>query len=291
MKKLDIFDINSYDCNIPQMVYGNKPADGGNLILSETEREELLQKCPQAEKYIRSFVGAEEFIHNKKRFCLWLVDCPPNDLRKMPPVYERVKKVREFRLKSKKISTQKFADTPTLFAEIRQPNKSYIIVPSVSGHLRDYIPIDWVDENIICSNANFMIPDGEVYDFGILTSKVHSAWTKKFCGRLGSTLRYSNTLIYNNFVWMKPDFDEMANIWLSAWEILQVRKKYPDASLADLYDPLSMPKDLRDAHKKNDKLVMDLYGLDYDMTDEEIAYALAERYNFLVNYLKENNLE
>ena len=291
MKNLDIYDINSYASNIPLMVYGNKPADGGNLILSVDEREELLKKCPQAEKYIRPFMGAEEFIHNKKRYCLWLVDCPPNELRKMPPVYERVKKVREFRLKSKKISTQKFADTPTLFTEIRQPDKDYIIVPSVSSELRDYIPIGRVDKNVICSNLNFMIPDGEIYDFGILTSRVHMAWTKTFCGRLTSRLRYSNTLIYNNFVWMQPDFDTIANIWLSAWEILQVRKKYPDASLADLYDPLAMPKDLRDAHKKNDNLVMDFYGFDRDMTDTEIACALAERYNFLVNYLKENNLE
>ena len=291
MKKLDIFDINSYDFNVPQMIKGSQPTDGGNLILSETERAEILQKCPQAEKYIRPFVGAEEFIHNKKRFCLWLVDCPPNDLRKMPPVYERVKKVREFRLKSKKVSTQKFADTPTLFTEIRQPNKNYIIVPRHSSHLRNYIPIDYVPKEVICSDANFTIPDAEVYDFGILTSRVHVAWTKKFCGRLGSSLRYSNTLIYNNFVWMQPDFETLGDIWLSAWNILQVRKKYPDASLADLYDPLAMPKDLREAHRKNDNLVMDLYGFDYDMTDNDIAYALAERYNFLANYLEENNLE
>ena len=282
-KKLDIYDINSYAFGVPKMIKGSQPTDGGNLILSPAEREELLQKCPQAEKYIRPFVGSEEFIHNKKRFCLWLVDCPPNDLRKMPPVYERVKKVREFRLKSKKAQTIKFAEMPTVFTENRQPNKDYIIVPSVSGERRDYIPIGWVDKNIICSNLNFMIPDGEIYDFGILTSTV--------CGRLGSSLRYSNTVVYNNFVWMQPDFDEIVDIWLAAWNILQVRKKYPDASLADLYDPIAMPKDLRDAHKKNDLAVMDLYGFDYDMTDEDIACALAERYNFLVKYLEENNLE
>jgi len=290
-KNLDIYDINSYDFNVPLMIKGSQPTDGGNLILSVEEREELLQKCPQAEKYIRPFVGSEEFIHNKKRFCLWLVDCPPNDFKKMPPVYERVKKVREFRLKSKKIATQKFAEMPTLFTENRQPNKNYIIVPSHSSENRQYIPIDWVDKNVVCSNANFMIPEGQVYDFGILTSRVHMAWTKTFCGRLKSDYRYSNTVIYNNFVWMAPDLDEMADIWLAAWNILQVRKKYPDASLADLYDPIAMPKDLRDAHKKNDLAVMNLYGFDYDMTDIDIACALAERYNFLVKYLEENNLE
>ena len=288
MKKLNIFDIESYNTTIPQMVYGSKPADGGNLILSVEEREEILKKCPQAEKYIRQFMGAEDFLHNKKRFCLWLVDCPPNELKKMSPVYERVKKVAEFRKKSKKISTQKFAETPTLFTEIRQPNQDYIIVPRVSSELRKYIPIGWVDKNIICSDANFMIPDAVMYDFGILNSKIHVAWTKAFCGRLESRLRYSNTLIYNNFVWMAPDFDEMMKIVSASCEILSARKKYPDASLADLYDPIAMPKNLRDAHKKNDRAVMDLYGLDYDMTDEEIVAALVERHIFIDNFAKEH---
>ena len=290
MKKLDIYDINSYDFNVPQMIYGNKPVDGGNLILSVEERDELIKKCPQAEKYIRPFMGAKDFLHNKKRYCLWLVDCPPNELKKMSPVYERVKKVRDFRLKSKKIPTQKAAETPTLFTEIRQPDQDYIIVPCVSSELREYIPIGWVDKNVICSDANFMIPDAVIYDFGILNSKIHMAWTKAFCGRLESRLRYSNTLVYNNFVWMAPDFDAMLKIVAAACEILSVRKKYPDASLADLYDPIAMPKDLRAAHKKNDRAVMDLYGFDYDITDDEIVAALVERHIFVENYLKENGL-
>lgn len=271
-------------CGVPKIITGNRPADGGNLLLSEDEKNILLKKCPQAEKYVRQFLGAEEFIHNKKRYCLWLVDCPPDELRKMKPVYERVKAVKEFRLKSKKIPTQKAAEIPHLFTENRQPTSEYILVPRVSSELRKYIPMDFVSSEIICGDANLMIPDAELWHFGILTSSVHMIWMKTVCGRLKSDYRYSAKLVYNNFVWMKMEFIDYAQLILSAKKILSVRKKYLNASLADLYDEITMPKDLREAHRENDKIVMKIYGFDESMTEEEIAINLLMSYEQLKNF-------
>ena len=271
-------------CQVPPMIFGSMPNDGGNLILSEDERAELLKKCPQAGKYIRQFLGAEEFIHNKKRYCLWLVDCPPDELRKMKPVYERVKQVKILREKSSRKATQKLAETPHLFGEIRQPTSEYILVPSTSSENRKYIPMDFVKPEIICSNANLMIPKADLWHFGILQSSVHMIWTSTVCGRLENRYRYSAQIVYNNFVWMRMHFEDFAALWLSAKKILDVRKNYPNASLADLYDETAMPKDLRDAHRENDKIVMKIYGFNKDMTEEDIAINLLERYDFLKNY-------
>ena len=271
-------------CNVPPMTKGSQPTDNGNLLLSEDERAALIKKCPQAGKYIRQFLGAEEFIHNKKRYCLWLVDCPPDELRKMKPVYERVKNVAEFRKKSKKAQTQKDAETPMLFQEIRQPTSEYILVPRVSSERRKYIPMDYVSPEIICSDANLMIPDAEIWHFGILTSSVHMIWMRAICGRLENRYRYSAQIVYNNFVWVRMEMRDFAMLYLSAKKILDVRKNYPNASLADLYDEITMPKDLREAHRENDKIVMKIYGFDKNMTEEEIAINLLERYEFLKNY-------
>ena len=276
---------------VPKIIKGSQPTDGGNLILSEDEKNYFIKKYPQDKKFIRQFMGAEEFIHNKKRFCLWLVDATPDEIKNNKFIYERVKAVKEFRLKSKKISTQKAAEIPQLFTEIRQPNSNYILVPSVSGHLRKYIPIDFVSPEIICSNLNLMIPDAEIWHFGILTSKVHMIWTKAICGRLGSSLRYSAKIVYNNFVWVKMEFIDYAELILAAEKILKIRKSYPNASLADLYDEVTMPKDLRDAHRAVDKIVMRMYHLDEDMTDEEIAIELLQHYKFVTDYLEENKLK
>lgn len=270
-------------CPVAEMVYGSKPTDDGNLIIEANEYEDFLKREPRAKKYIRQLLGAEEFIHNKKRFCLWLVDCPPEEIRKMPLVYERVKNVAEFRRKSKKIATQKSADTPYLFQEIRQPKTNYILVPRVSSERRKYIPMDFVSPEIICSDANLMIPDAEVWHFGILTSSVHMIWTKTVCGRLESRYRYSAKIVYNNFVWAQMTEKDLAALKNSAQKILDVRKNYPNASLADLYDEITMPKDLRAAHRANDKVVMKIYGYDESMTEEEIAVDLLERYDALRN--------
>ena len=252
--------------------------------MSENERDELLKKCPQAEKYIKQFLGAEEFIHNKKRFCLWLVDCPPNEIRQMKPIYERVKKVADFRKNSKKIPTQKAAEIPHLFTENRQPTSNYILVPRVSSEKRKYVPMDFVSPEIICGDANLMIPDAEVWHFGILTSSVHMAWMRLVCGRLTSRYRYSAKIVYNNFPWMRMEFLQYAKLILAAKNILDTRKNYPDASFADLYDEVTMPKDLREAHKNLDKIVLGIYGYDEKISEEDMQIDLLFRYKEIADY-------
>ena len=254
---------------VPPMIYGSMPRDGGNFLLTPEEMKELIKKNPLAEKYIRPFVGALEFIRGKKRYCLWLVDCPPDELRKMPLVYERVKNVCEFRLKSKAASTRKFADKPTLFCQIAQPKTNYLLVPQVSSELRRYIPIGWMDSNVIASNLVFTVPDADLFLFGMLTSSVHMTWVRLVCGRLRNDYRYSNTICYNPFPFplfypesYKPRVEK------SAQKILDARKNYPNATYADLYDEISMPYDLRKAHEENDLAVLSLYGRLYPSMDE-----------------------
>jgi len=269
-------------CDVPKLITGNAPIDGGNLILSEDEKNILIKKFPDAEKFIKILLGGEEFLHNKKRFCLWLVNANPSEIKKIPPIFDRVKKVREFRLNSKRISTKKFAETPQLFAEIRPTIKNFIAIPQVSSEKREYIPIGFLDENIIPTNQLKIIPNANLFHFGILSSKVHMIWTKTVCGRLKSDFRYSGSVVYNNFVWCEPTENLRKKIEQTAQNILDVRKKYPDASLADLYDPTLMPKDLRDAHKKNDLAVMEAYGFDKNFSDEEILAELMTLYKNFV---------
>ena len=271
-------------CRVPQMVYGSKPTDDGNLIIEADEYEDFIKREPKAKKYIRPLLGAREFIHNEKRFCLWLVDCPPDEIRKMPLVYERVKKVREFRLKSKNAANQKKAETPYLFYHISQPKTKYILVPSVSSERRKYIPMDFVSPEIICTNLNLMIPDAQLWHFGILTSRVHMIWMATVCGRLRADFRYSAQIVYNNFVWRSMQVRDYLALTESAQKILDARKNYPNASLADLYDEITMPKDLRAAHNENDKIVMKIYGYDKSMTEQDIAIDLLLSYEFVSNY-------
>ena len=269
-------------CDVPPMTYGSKPVDGGNLIIEADEYEDFIKREPAAKKYIRRFIGSEEFINNKLRYCLWLADCPPGELRKMKLVYERVKKVREFRLQSPKAQTRKFADKPTLFAEIRQPDSDYICVPAVSGESRRYIPMGWLSKDIIVGNACSFIPNATVYLFGILTSKVHMDWMRVVAGRLGMSYRYSGSICYNCFPFVQAEEDEDETIESTAQNILDVRAKYPELSLADLYDEVSMPPDLRKAHKENDAAVMDAYGYPYNLDEEKLVSDLLYRYEALV---------
>ena len=277
-------DKNSYVRNfsapvysIPKMIYGSKPADGGYLILSPEERDELVAKNPAAEKWIRPFLGSLEFIRGKKRFCLWLEDCPPNELRKMKSVYERVQAVRDFRLKSTKAATRRDADTPWLFQEIRQPKTDYLLVPRHSSARRDYVPIDYVSSEVICGDSNQMIPYAKWWHFGVLTSSVHMTWMRMTCGRLRNDYRYSNTIVYNGFPW--PPF--WRKVERTAGEILLARRKFPDASFADLYDPLTMPKELRRAHEANDRAVMEAYDFSPKMTEHELQVTLLRLYETL----------
>ena len=276
---------------VPEMIYGSKPTDGGYLLLKPDEKDELVKKNPLAEKYIRTFLGAEEFINDKQRFCLWLVDCPPDELRKMPLVYERVKNVREFRLASKKAATRKSADTPTLFQEIRQPKDDYILVPRHSSERRKYIPMGYVSKEIICGDSNQMIPNADLFLFGVLTSSVHMAWIRMVCGRLTSRIRYSNTICYNPFPFPLFYADEWKpRVEKTAQKILDARKNYPNASYADLYDEISMPSDLRRAHAENDLAVLSLYGrLKPDMDEMTMQVKLLYMYDALLEHFGEKD--
>lgn len=271
-------------CDVPQMIYGNKPTDGGFLFLSPEEYADLAKKEPPALKYVRQIYGASEYINNKARYCLWLVGISPAELRSSTFIRDRVEKVREFRLSSTKEATRRSADIPTLFQEIRHPNSQYIIIPRHSSENRKYIPFGFVDPEIIVNDAVQIIPDAELYHFGIMTSNVHMAWTRAVCGRIKSDYRYSKDVVYNNFPWPTPTAEQKAKIEITAQMILDARKLYPDSSLADLYDPLTMPKELLKAHIANDKAVMQAYGLDIGKTSEADCVAfLMKRYQELTD--------
>lgn len=246
-------------CDVPAIRKGNQPTDGGNLIIEASELDEFLEKEPLAQKYIKRLVGAKEYINSLDRYCLWLINVPPSELRKMPLVMERVKKVKEMRLSSSDKGTQKLADYPTLFRETNNP-KTFIVVPSVSSENRKYVPMGFLDENTIPTNLVLIIPEASLYHFGIVTSNVHMAWMRAVCGRLEMRYRYSKDIVYNNFPWPTPTDEQKAKIEQTAQAILNARALYPDCSLADLYDELTMPVELRKAHQANDKAVMQAYG-------------------------------
>ncbi|MBQ7198116.1 MAG: class I SAM-dependent DNA methyltransferase [Selenomonadaceae bacterium] len=264
---------------IPKMFAGNRPADGGNLILSEDEKNFLISKYPESEKFIKILIGAEEFLHNKKRYCLWLVNATPSEIKKIPPIYERIKKCREDRLKGAP-DRQKLAEIPHLFREQNNP-KNFLFFPQLSSEKRKYIPIGFLDKNFITVSPNFFIENADLYLFGILTSSVHMAWTKTFCGRLEMRFRYSATIIYNNFPFCEATEENVKKISATAEKILEVRKKFAESSLADLYDENLMPRELRLAHKKNDAAVMAAYGFAENLSEEEILAALIEMYKKL----------
>lgn len=272
-------------CDIPQIQKGSQPTDDGNLIVEADEYDDFVLKDPVAFKYIKRFIGAAEFINRKDRFCLWLIDASPADLRKMPLVIDRIEKVRQFRLASRKKATQESAETPSVFQETRQPCSEYIIVPRVSSERRRYIPMGFMTPDVIASDAVQIIPTATLYHFGILTSNVHMAWMRTVCGRLKSDYRYSNNIVYNNFPWPEANETQKAAIEKLAQGVLDVRAKYPDSSLADLYDPLTMPPELLKAHRSLDTAVMKLYGFAKDATEADCVAALMERYQALTNKL------
>ena len=247
--------------NVSPMYFGSKPTDGGFFFLTPEEREEFARKEPQSLKYIRKVLGAQEYINNIERYCLWLVDISPEELKNSPMIYERVRKVREFRLSSKAESTRKFADRPTEFKQNAQPNTPYLIIPIVSSENRRYIPIGYIQPDVIATNATQIVPNASLYEFGVITSNVHMAWMRTVAGKLESRYRYSNTIVYNTFPWIDISEQEKQKIELTAKEILKVRAKYSTSSLSSLYDDNIMPSDLRTAHQKNDRAVMEAYGM------------------------------
>lgn len=238
------------------MRYGNKPTDNGNFIFTDQQKEEFLASEPGAAKFMKQFLGADEFLYNKTRWCLWLKDVPPNELRTMPKVLERISAVKQFREKSSAEPTKKSALTPSLFFYISQPESDYLVVPETSSENREYIPIGFVSKDIIASNLVYLIPDANMYLFGILMSKMHMAWTRYTCGRLESRYRYTGSIVYNNFPWPEaPTEKQTAAVEAAAQAVLNARAQFPASSLADLYDPNTMPPVLVKAHQALDKAV------------------------------------
>lgn len=250
---------------VPKMSWGNKPTDGGNLILSPDERSTLLAHEPAAGRYVRRYMSGGDFINGESRYCLWLPEATPDELRALPLVREHVERVREFRLASEAASTRAFAAYPALFRQIAQPATAYLAVPEVSSEQRHYIPIAFITADVICSNTVQFVPDATPFHFGMLVSAMHMAWVRTVCGRLESRYRYSNTIVYNNFPWPQPLDDKARSaIEVAAQGVLDARAKFPDATLADLYDPLTMPPALVQAHHALDRAV-------------DAAYAAAEK--------------
>lgn len=247
-------------CDVPEIGIGNKPIDGGNYLFTKEEMEQFINDEPQSQQYFKPWYGSQEFINRCPRYCLWLGDCSPNELRKMPACMRRVEAVREMRLSSKSAGTVKLADKPTRFHVENMPTGTYVVIPEVSSERRKYIPMGFMTPDILCSNLVKIVPDATLYHFGILTSNVHMAWMRAVCGRLKSDYRYSKDIVYNNFPWPTPTEAQKAKIEQTAQAILDARAMYPDCSLADLYDEVTMPPELRRAHQANDKAVMQAYG-------------------------------
>ncbi len=264
-------------CEAENMIYGSEPREGGFLILNENERQELINETPESQRIIKRFVSSEDFINNKIRYCLWFSDEDLLLARKSKILKERLENCRKFREESKQSQAHAAAVTPHLFSSPRQPNTDYLLIPIVSSERRKYIPIGYMSKDIILSNACFSIPNASLYTFGVLTSSMHMAWMRSVCGRLESRYRYSNTIVYNNFVWCNPTEEQKAKIEQTAQAILDVRAKYPSWSLADLYDELTMPPALRKAHEANDKAVEKAYGKTFSNDDERVAF-LFEKY-------------
>ena len=248
-------------CNVPILLNGGKPTEGGFLILSEEEKNELVRNEPQAEVFIRPYMMGKDFINRKPRYCLWMVQANPVVLKKCPRVLERIENVRQYRLQSPKEATRKKAETPMLFDEVRECRADYVAIPKVSSERRRYIPMEYLNKEVIPGDKLFMIEDSSLISLGVLTSNVHMSWTRAVCGRLKSDYSYSNTIVYNNFPWPSPTDAQRAKIEQTAQAILDARALYPDASLADLYDERTMPPELRKAHQENDKAVMAAYGI------------------------------
>ena len=247
-------------CKVPEMTNGSKPTDGGHLLLDDAEKESLIKAEPQAAQWIRPFMGADEFINKTPRWCLWLVDCPPKELRVMPEVMKRVQGVKEMRLASTDKQTQQDAGTPTQFQKIRQPASNYLLIPSVSSERRNYVPIGFMDAQVIVSNLVYAVPDATLFHFGVMTSAMHNAFMRFTCGRLESRFRYSNTIVYNNYPWPGFAGESLSDKHRTAIEqaaqcVLDARAQFASSSLADLYDPLTMPPALLKAHQKLDTAV------------------------------------
>ena len=268
--------------NVPEIGIGNKPIDGGNYLFEKEEMEVFIKLEPKAKQYFRPWYGATEFIHQEPRYCLWLGDCSPAELHSMPHCLKRVEAVRDFRLASKSEGTRKLADKPTHFHVENMPNGYYIIVPRHSSENRKYLPMGFMPADILCGDANLMIANASPFHFGVLVSSVHMAWMRVICGRLKSDYRYSKDVVYNNYPWPDVTEEQRERIAQTAQGVLAARALYPDSSLADLYDPITMPPELLKAHRDNDRAVMAAYGFPATLQESEIVARLFTLYSTLV---------
>jgi hypothetical protein len=271
-------------CKIAPMARsGNKPIDGGNYLFTEDEMIEFIKNEPKSEKYFKKWLGAEEFINNKTRYCLWLGDCSPNELLKMPECLKRVQAVRDFRLASKSEGTRKIADKPTRFHVETFPQKTFLVLPLTSSERRKYVPIGFLQPDTLASNLVVVVSDADLWHFGVITSNIFMSWMRAVCGRLKSDYRITKDNVYNNFPWCNPTDEQRAKIEQTAQAILDAREKYPDCSLAQLYgENTFLFPELVKAHQENDKAVMDAYGFAKDITESEIVAELFRMYEKLV---------
>jgi putative type II restriction endonuclease len=271
-------------CNVSKADFGSMPNDNG--FLSDYSKEQVLEinsKYPESKNMFKLFIGATEFLHKKERYCLWLKGISPTLIKKVPPVYEAVEKVKELRNNSNREATRKLADIPMLFGEIRQPDGDYLVIPRHSSENRRYIPIGYIDKNVICGDANIIVPNANLYSFGVLMSNVHNSWMRVVSGRIKSDYRYSVKIVYNNFPWPNPTKEQKDKIEKTAQAILDARALYKDSSLADLYDELTMPVELRKAHQANDVAVMETYGFNWKtMTESECVSELMKMYKNII---------
>ena len=273
-------------CGMPKMNFGNQPRDGGFFVIKEDEYHDIMEKEPEIQKWLHPYIGADEFIKGKKRWCLWLKHASPKDIMNSKILSEKVEAVRQFRLSSKAKTTNGYAKVPQLFAQITQPDDvDFLIIPSVSSERRRYVPIGFATSNIISSNAVQIVPDATLYHFGILTSNIHMAWMRAVCGRLKSDYRYSKEIVYNTFPWPNPTDAQKIKIEQTAQAILDVRAQYSDCSFADMYgEKMYLFPELLKAHQNNDRAVMQAYGFSIkDMTESSCVAELMKMYQGLVN--------
>jgi len=272
---------------VAELDFGNMPNDGGHLLLTKEEHDELIKNNPDLKPYIRRFIGSEEFINNTLRYCLWLQGVSPTIIKGFPPLLERVEKVKQHRLASFRQTTRELADFPMLFGEIRQPTIDYLLIPSVSSERRTYIPLSFMPPTVIASNLCLIIPNATLYHFGVLSSAMHMAWTRTVCGRLESRYRYSAGIVYNNFPWPQTQTDKQKQaIDDAAQAVLDARAQFPNASLADLYDPLTMPEALTKAHHKLDAAVDMAYAKRKFTGDSDRVAFLFELYQQITSPLE-----
>ena len=273
-------------CDVPMIGIGNQPIDGGNYLFTKEQMEDFIKLEPSSLQYFRPWYGSEEFIRQKPRYCLWLGDCSPAELRRMPHCMKRIEAVRDMRQNSKRVGTRKLADRPTRFQVENMPDSNFIIIPEVSSEKRRYVPMGFMTPQVLASNLVFLIPDATLYHLGILESNVHMAWMRAVAGRLEMRYRYSKDIVYNNFPWPQPTEAQRQKIEQTAQAILDARALYPDSSLADLYDELTMPVELRKAHQANDRAVMQAYGFPVKSTFTE-SQCVAELFKLYEEMVKE----